>query len=285
MLGGEPATRGVFACPDSASSLSRWSCWPAPPSRRRRHRRQPRRRQHRHRPRARRGPRRHHRRRRCWPTSAYLASPQLDGRLSGSPGYGRQPAGPPPASPPSACNRAATMATSSDSTCEYNEFLAPPRLRVTGAGGGRHGRAASARTSSRAASPAAASWRPTVVFVGYGLSPPDRGYDDYAGLDVQGKIVLCFKRNPAWQPDSEPAGPRTAAAAREVARPPRAHGAVALLWFELPPPARPAGRPPIAQRDARTGSAAGGFPAARDQRGDRRPAARRRRRGAPPARC
>src|SRR5215469_953473 len=29
-----------------------------------------------------------------------------------------------------------------------------------------------------------------VVFAGYGASAPEFGYDDYAGLDVQGKIVL-----------------------------------------------------------------------------------------------
>ena len=29
-----------------------------------------------------------------------------------------------------------------------------------------------------------------IVFVGYGIHAPDKGYDDYAGLDVRGKIVL-----------------------------------------------------------------------------------------------
>ncbi|MFN8547510.1 MAG: hypothetical protein U0527_05945 [Candidatus Eisenbacteria bacterium] len=31
-----------------------------------------------------------------------------------------------------------------------------------------------------------------VVFVGYGLSAPERGYDDYAGQEVKGKIVVAF---------------------------------------------------------------------------------------------
>jgi hypothetical protein len=35
-----------------------------------------------------------------------------------------------------------------------------------------------------------------VVFVGYGLSDPDRGYDDYAGLDVRGKVVLFLRGKP-----------------------------------------------------------------------------------------
>lgn len=35
-----------------------------------------------------------------------------------------------------------------------------------------------------------------VVFAGYGLSAPDAGYDDYAGLDVKGKAVLIFSHEP-----------------------------------------------------------------------------------------
>jgi len=35
-----------------------------------------------------------------------------------------------------------------------------------------------------------------VVFVGYGLSFPAKGLDEYAGLDVKGKIVLAYKGSP-----------------------------------------------------------------------------------------
>ena len=35
-----------------------------------------------------------------------------------------------------------------------------------------------------------------VVFVGWGISAPDLGYDDYAGLDVKGKYVMCFRGQP-----------------------------------------------------------------------------------------
>lgn len=35
-----------------------------------------------------------------------------------------------------------------------------------------------------------------VVFVGYGIHDPDAGYDDYAGLDVNGKIVLWLSGQP-----------------------------------------------------------------------------------------
>ena len=29
-----------------------------------------------------------------------------------------------------------------------------------------------------------------VVYVGYGVTAPELGYDDYAGVDVKGKILL-----------------------------------------------------------------------------------------------
>ena len=35
-----------------------------------------------------------------------------------------------------------------------------------------------------------------LVFAGYGISAPVGGYDDYAGLDVNGKAVLIFTHEP-----------------------------------------------------------------------------------------
>jgi hypothetical protein len=35
-----------------------------------------------------------------------------------------------------------------------------------------------------------------MVFAGWGINAPELGYDDYAGLDVQGKFVLCFRGTP-----------------------------------------------------------------------------------------
>ncbi len=34
------------------------------------------------------------------------------------------------------------------------------------------------------------------VFAGWGISAPELGYDDYSGLDVKGKFVLCFRGVP-----------------------------------------------------------------------------------------
>ncbi|MEI6456398.1 MAG: M28 family peptidase [bacterium] len=40
-----------------------------------------------------------------------------------------------------------------------------------------------------------------VVFVGYGITAPEYGYDDYQGMDVKGKIVLLMRQEPG-QTDS-----------------------------------------------------------------------------------
>jgi hypothetical protein len=35
-----------------------------------------------------------------------------------------------------------------------------------------------------------------IVFAGWGICAPDLGYDDYQGIDVKGKFVLCFRGTP-----------------------------------------------------------------------------------------
>jgi hypothetical protein len=43
-----------------------------------------------------------------------------------------------------------------------------------------------------------------LVFAGYGITAPDLGWDDYAGLDARGRIVLVLEREPR---PADPAGP------------------------------------------------------------------------------
>lgn len=38
-----------------------------------------------------------------------------------------------------------------------------------------------------------------VVFVGYGINAPERGWDDYAGVDVKGKTVVILVNDPDWE--------------------------------------------------------------------------------------
>lgn len=42
------------------------------------------------------------------------------------------------------------------------------------------------------------------VFAGWGISAPDLNYDDYAGVDVKGKFVLCFRGTPDGSERFEP---------------------------------------------------------------------------------
>ncbi len=68
-----------------------------------------------------------------------------------------------------------------------------------------------------------------VVFVGFGVSAPDLGYDDYNGVDVRGKIVACFNGAPASFPSTQRA--YHGSAKQEVAA---ARGAVGIITFSLP---------------------------------------------------
>lgn len=68
-----------------------------------------------------------------------------------------------------------------------------------------------------------------VVFVGFGVSAPDLGYDDYKDIDVRGKIVACFNGAPASFPSTQRA--YHGSAKQEVAA---ARGAVGIITFSLP---------------------------------------------------
>lgn len=62
-----------------------------------------------------------------------------------------------------------------------------------------------------------------IVFVGYGISSPSQKYDDYAGLDVKGKIVLAVGGSPEGLDASKLGDKERGEGAA------RAHGALALL--------------------------------------------------------
>jgi hypothetical protein len=68
-----------------------------------------------------------------------------------------------------------------------------------------------------AASAAGAKVDAQVVFVGYGISAPAKGLDEYAGVDVKGKIVLALKGSPTTAPT--PRVPFAPAPAPEAPRP------------------------------------------------------------------
>ena len=70
-----------------------------------------------------------------------------------------------------------------------------------------------------------------VVYVGFGVTAPERHYDDYAGLDVGGKIVLIAGGAPTRFPSDERANHSSRRTKRDNAI---AHGAAGMLAFSLP---------------------------------------------------
>jgi hypothetical protein len=74
--------------------------------------------------------------------------------------------------------------------------------------------------------------RAPVVFAGYGITAPEFGYDDYAGIDARGKIVLVFDHEPQeTDPHSRFNGLGNTRYANTVVKivNARKHGAVGLL--------------------------------------------------------
>lgn len=71
-----------------------------------------------------------------------------------------------------------------------------------------------------------------VVFVGYGVTDPEHHYDDYAGIDAQGKIVAMLFGGPRSIPSDE-RGHYSLLAAKEANA--YAHGAVGILTLAPAP--------------------------------------------------
>lgn len=69
------------------------------------------------------------------------------------------------------------------------------------------------------------------VFVGYGIVAPDYGHDDYAGLDVDGKIVVMLSGRPQAWPTEEGAH---LASGRQKARYAAERGAVGIISLHTP---------------------------------------------------
>lgn len=65
-----------------------------------------------------------------------------------------------------------------------------------------------------------------LVFVGYGVSAANRGHDDYADVDVDGKIVVVMGGVPGGLPSEERAHHNSGTTKRDVAA---AHGAIGMI--------------------------------------------------------
>jgi aminopeptidase YwaD len=67
-----------------------------------------------------------------------------------------------------------------------------------------------------------------MVFCGFGLSAPDKNYDDYAGIDVKDKIVIVLRGIPKWAEKEE--GFKALASLRTKATTARDKGAAAIVF-------------------------------------------------------
>lgn len=158
-------------------------------------------------------------------TVEYLASPRLAGRLSGSPGYmtaARELAGRfrrlglKPAGDEGFFQRLDVEYAEID-TCRLALVLPGDVTRELKLGPDFVARGLTGSGDFTA----------PVVFAGYGVSVPERGYDDYAEIDVRGKVVLAFKAPPPFPLDSTGWGERVMP--RPRGRVAAGHGARGLL--------------------------------------------------------
>jgi len=70
-----------------------------------------------------------------------------------------------------------------------------------------------------------------LVFVGYGVSAPELNYDDFAGLDVRGKVLVSFRGAPPRFPNNERAYYSNGVVKDQIAA---AHGAIGILQVQKP---------------------------------------------------
>lgn len=76
-----------------------------------------------------------------------------------------------------------------------------------------------------------------LAFIGYGIRAPDLGYDDYAGVDLKGKVALAFRYEPGERDEASPFDgkrPTRYSDLRHKALLAREAGAVALVLVAPP---------------------------------------------------
>jgi hypothetical protein len=88
-----------------------------------------------------------------------------------------------------------------------------------------------ANPAPKAASTAESDVSAPVVFVGFGVIAPDQKYDDYAGIDVRGKIVAVIFGAPSLFPSTERAYYSDGIVKAKIAL---AHGAIGAVGISLP---------------------------------------------------
>ena len=88
-----------------------------------------------------------------------------------------------------------------------------------------------------------------IVFAGYGITAPEKNYDDYKGLNVKGKVVLIVRGSPASFTSSESAASMNVSTIQKNALKHGAIGVITATVVERPANARPvtsSARPSVA---------------------------------------
>lgn len=70
-----------------------------------------------------------------------------------------------------------------------------------------------------------------MMFVGYGITAKDLKYDDYEGIDVKGKIVICLTESPDGEKDDGPFS--SFSKMRYKATNAREHGALGVIFIKI----------------------------------------------------
>lgn len=131
-------------------------------------------------------------------TVKYLSSPELAGRLGGSDGYykaaefmasefkllGLKPMG--------------DEGYFQNFTVEYNDITGPCSFGLADDNGVVKKYALGNDYVCRGFT-GSGKFTAEMVFAGYGFSYPEKGFDEYDGIDVKGKIVMMFKQVPGWK--------------------------------------------------------------------------------------
>lgn len=165
-----------------------------------------------------------------------LSAPETEGRASGTPGAERA------ARHIAAAFQAAGLRPGGDGGTYFQSFPVPTGIRL----GARNALAivAPARRElalGRDFTPLAVSAdgvvEGEVVFAGYGITAPDLGWDDYAGLDVKARVVVVLsgepRRRDPTSPFRRPDAYHYSERAHKIINA-REHGAQAIVL--LPPP-------------------------------------------------
>lgn len=164
----------------------------------------------------------------------FLASPELNGRLAGSPGY----------------NKASKFAASEmkklklkpfgkngfyqEFPVEYNNIISPAGFSSISANGVTKEYKLGSEYVFRGFT-GSGNITANVVFCGYGLTVP--GYDDYKNIDVKNKIVMIFKYAPSWKLNDTSSWGETSL--RHKIKLASDKGALAILFVSTPNDADP----------------------------------------------